>query len=133
LYNIGKLSQERLTEKRDHATRHPDGRTAELVGHIDYQEQKIALLEEALEDSRSYIAKLARLIVARIMWGNKKQDMIARSAYERAGERYSLIVEDREASIGLKLLVREPGINMEVHFIGVEKGPGREFQSSELQ
>lgn len=129
MYTIQKLDPQRLREKRDHAARHPDGRTAELMGHIDSLEQELATARETYS---KVITKLARIIVARIMWGNKKQDMIALSAYERAGERYSLLVEEREASFGLKLLIREPGNTTEVLFIDKTERLSNDLRSEQL-
>ena len=39
------MSKERLEEKRKHAVENPSGRTAELMGHIDWLQEKLDKLE----------------------------------------------------------------------------------------
>jgi len=47
-YLVVFMQPERLEVRRDHAQRYPWGRTAELVGHIDAQQSRIAALEACL-------------------------------------------------------------------------------------
>lgn len=45
------MSAERLAVKRAHAARHPEGRTAELVAHIEAQEGTTREQREALKEA----------------------------------------------------------------------------------
>ena len=50
-YEIKQMSAERLKVKRDHSNERPAGRTAELIGHVDWQEAEICALKDSLYDA----------------------------------------------------------------------------------
>lgn len=48
-YEPAPMSEYRLNHKRQHAIENPDGRTAELMGHIDHLQQKLDETTKELE------------------------------------------------------------------------------------
>lgn len=57
-YTPARMSDYRLTYKRQHAVDKPDGRTAELMGHIDVLQQELDKMTKALKVAEDRIADL---------------------------------------------------------------------------
>lgn len=118
MYKIGRISEERLEEKREHARRNPDGRTAELMGHIDLLDQELTLLREGQDEAKSLVRRLVNLVIGSILYQNKQLLFLPRLLVNDRADLYCLLVKERDGSFALQL-ERKPteGITLKVQFI----------------
>lgn len=49
-YTSRQMSEYRLNRKREHAIKEPNSRTAELMGHVDWQRQRFKEINQLLEN-----------------------------------------------------------------------------------